>query len=244
MTIYIAICDNNVADRKHLERLLEREKDSRLKNDFDVLYIDSFGSEDALMQTPIKYDMFFIDVTEGAHNGMEIAKSLRQKGIIAPIVLCKSTVSYTSFVNSPKELIFIDKPLNAGQITHLVDVALDKSGKKIPLMEIRCQHETRFIKHTELIRAIKKEAFLTELSLSDGSFLKVNDSIDNLYLQCRQYDCFVRCKKDIVNVLHVEDCAKGYFKLTNGDIVPFSHFQRDYILRVLARNIHKLLDSE
>jgi hypothetical protein len=45
MTIYIAVCDNNIADRKQLERLLEREKDKRLMENYDVLYIDSFWSE-------------------------------------------------------------------------------------------------------------------------------------------------------------------------------------------------------
>ena len=95
MTIYVAICDNNIADRKQTERLLEREKDKRLHDCGDVLYIDSFGSEEALMATPIRYDIFFIDVTESSANGMDVAKRLRLKGIIAPIVLCQSTVSYT-----------------------------------------------------------------------------------------------------------------------------------------------------
>ncbi len=58
MTIYLAICDNNIADRKQLERLLEREKDRRLRENNDVLYIDSFGSEEALLATPVKYDIF------------------------------------------------------------------------------------------------------------------------------------------------------------------------------------------
>lgn len=240
MTIYLSICDNNVADRKHIERLLEREKDSRLKESTDVLYIDSFGSEDALMKTPVKYDMFLIDVTEGERNGMDIAKSLRQKGIVAPIVLCESSISYTSFVNAPKELIYVKKPLNAGQITHLVDVALDKARKKSPLIELRCQNETRFINHTEFVRATKKDECHTEISISDGTFITILDSVESLCAQCAQFDCFIKCKKDIVNVLHIDDCTPAGLKLSNGDIVKYGLFQKNQIIKVLGQNMKRL----
>ena len=49
MGTYIAVCDDNMADRKQMERLLGRESDIRL-NDTGVLYIDSYGSEDALLK--------------------------------------------------------------------------------------------------------------------------------------------------------------------------------------------------
>ena len=239
MTIYLAICDDNIADRKHLERLLEREKDTRLQNNYDVLYIDSFGSEEALMQTPIKYDMFFIDVTAQERNGMDVAKALRRKGIDAPIILCESTVSYTSFVNSPKEIIFIDKPLNAGQISHLVDVALDKSRRKIPLIELRCKNETKFINYTELIKARKKNDYLTEVSLSDGSFMEINDSLKSLERQCSSFECFIKCKNDLVNCLHIDEWADNGFKLSNGDFVKYRLFENNNIIRILCKNLKK-----
>ncbi len=240
MTVYIAICDNNIADRKQLERLLTREKDRRLAENYDVLYIDSFGSEEALMATPVKYDIFFIDITEGADNGMEIAKKLRGRGITAPIVLCESTISYTSYVNAPEELIFIEKPINKGQVSHLVDVALDWAGRKTPLVEIRCKNETRFIKHTELVRAIPSDKFSARLCLSDGEFLDMSESVDSLERQCRTYGCFIRCKKDLVNIYHIVHVTDRGFRLTNGDVVSYSLFQKNRILSTMAENMRFL----
>ncbi|MCR5831955.1 MAG: hypothetical protein K6G67_07450 [Lachnospiraceae bacterium] len=240
MTIYIAICDNNIADRKQLERLLEREKDRRLKENNDVLYIDSFGSEEALMSTPVKYDIFFIDITEGADNGMEIAKKLRQRGIIAPIVLCESTISYTSYVNAPEELIYIEKPINKGQVSHLVDVALDWCGRKIPLVEIKCQSETRFIRYDELIRAIPIDKFYARLCLTGGEFLDMTDSVDSLERQCDTYGCFIRCKKDLVNIYHIENATAKGFRLSNGDLVTYSVRQRGKIIKTMADNLRYL----
>ncbi|MCR5672762.1 MAG: hypothetical protein K6F87_03485 [Lachnospiraceae bacterium] len=240
MTIYIAICDNNIADRKALERLLEREKDKRLADNYDVLYIDSFGSEEALMATPVKYDIFFIDVTEGASNGMEIAKKLRLRGINAPIVLQESKISYTSYVNAPEEIIYIEKPINKGQVSHLVEVALDRAKRKMPLIEVRCQKDTRFIRYDELIRAIPLDSFYTRLCLTDGEFLEMTDSISSLFRQCESFGCFVRCKKDIVNIYHIESATDKGFRLTNGDIVNYSFSQKNRILKTMADNMRYL----
>ena len=237
MTIYLAICDNNIADRKQLERLLEREKDRRLKENYDVLYIDSFGSEDALMTTPVKYDIFFVDITEGSANGMEISKKLRQRGIIAPIVLCQSTINYSSYVNAPEDIIYIEKPINAGQISHLVDVALEWARRKVPLLEVRCQKETRFIKHDELIRAYPLDKFLTRLTLADGEYLDMAESISSLAVQCSGYGCFIKCRKDLVNVHHIESASGSGFRLSNGDIVSYSLLQKNAIIRVMADNM-------
>lgn len=237
MTVYLAICDNNIADRKQLERLLMREKDRRLADNYDVLYIDSFGSEDALMATPVKYDMFFIDVTEGAQTGMEIAKKLRQRGIDAPVVLCESTINYSSYVNAPENIIYIEKPVNKGQVSHLVDVSLEWARRKIPLVEARCQNETRFIKHTELIRAIPLDSFVTRLCLESGEYLDISDSVLALEKQLRSYGCFIKCRKDLVNVFHITASVGNGFRLSNGDTVTFSVFQRRNILSILADNI-------
>lgn len=237
MTIYLAICDNNIADRKQLERLLEREKDRRLSENYDVLYIDSFGSEDALMTTPVKYDIFFIDITEGADNGMEIAKKLRQRGINAPIVLCESTINYTSYVNAPEEIIFIEKPLSKGQVSHLVDVAMEWSKRKTPLLEIRCQKETRFIRHDELVRAYPLDKFLTRLCLSDGEYIEMTDSVTSLARQCDTFGCFIRCRKDIVNIRHIVSASGNGFRLSNGDTVSYSLLQKDDIIRTMALNM-------
>ncbi len=240
MTIYIAICDNNIADRKQLERLLSREKDARLAKNCDVLYIDSFGSEDALMSTPIKYDIFFIDMTEGGANGMEIAKKLRLRGVGAPIVLCQSTINYSSYVNAPEEIIYIEKPINAGQVSHLTDVALEWARKKPPLIEVRCQNTTRFIRHDELVMASPVEKFVTKLALSNGEYIDMADSISSLEKQCSSFGCFIKCRRYLVNIAHIRSAEDNGFILSNGDTVTYSVFQRKMIINTMAQNMKNL----
>ncbi len=240
MTVYLAICDTNIADRKQLERLLTREKDRRLAENGDVLYIESFGSEEALLATPVKYDMFFADLTDENTNGMDTAKKLRLSGITAPVVLCSSSVDYRSYGNTPDNIICIDKPVNAGQISHLVDVATQFSGSKIRPLEVRCQKETYFIKPEELIKAVPIDSFLTRLSLTDGRIIDMSDSIDSFYKQCRLHGCFIRCKKDIVNICHITSAAKNGFTLSNGDSVHYGILQKNEILGIMSQNMRFL----
>lgn len=240
MTIYIAICDDNIADRKHLERLLEREKDSRLHSNSDVLYIESFGSEEALMRTPVKYDIFFIDMCESTCNGFDIAKKLRKNGIGAPIVLCSKTIDYTSFVNTLSNIIFMNKTLNSGQISHCIDVASEWSKNKTPLLEIRGMQDTHFIKYTDLIRATQKSKFVTEIAISDGAIIEIADSIKSIELLCKPFNCFMNCGKSFINISHITSSDNDVFILSNGDKIFYSMFEYKYIIRKMANYISSI----
>lgn len=57
--MHIALCDDNVADRKQFERLTKRESDRRAARD-GILYVDSFGNAEALLHNPMQYDVFML----------------------------------------------------------------------------------------------------------------------------------------------------------------------------------------
>ena len=103
--MHIAICDDNIADRKQLERLLKRESDKRAAVS-GILYTDSFGNAEALLANPMQYDAFYIDVcqTEGV-SGSDIVSALTAKGVNAPIVMCCSHINYREYT-LPSNVIF------------------------------------------------------------------------------------------------------------------------------------------
>ena len=95
--MHIAICDDNVADRKQLERLLKRESDKRAQNS-GILYVDSYGHPESLLTKSMQYDAFFIDIckTEGL-TGIDVVTSLTGLGNAAPIILCSSLINYREY---------------------------------------------------------------------------------------------------------------------------------------------------
>ena len=104
--MHLAICDDHMADRKQMERLLGRESDRRL-NTTGVLYVDSFGSKESILVTPMIYDAIFMDMTEDGCDAMELSHMLRADGTDVPIVFCCDKVDYRKSKNLPDNALFL-----------------------------------------------------------------------------------------------------------------------------------------
>ena len=91
--MHIAVCDDNIADRKQMERLLARASNQQKKNGHEGYYVDLYGNIPSLMQYPQMYDVIFLDIVNGSQNGLDIALKLRADGIVCCIVLCSDRKS-------------------------------------------------------------------------------------------------------------------------------------------------------
>lgn len=231
MALYVAICDDNVADRKHFERLLGRENDERQKT-AGVIYIDSFGSREALMHTPVKYDLFLIDVTNGSCSGMELAKELRGMGISAPIVLYGILAKPAKTEDSDLDIICLPKPITKKQLSHILDIAVQKAKTKTPLIEIRGETETHFISHLNIVYACQEE-YQVKVLLKDNTSLYMLGSMNELEKLVLPYRCFIYCKDTLVNMHHITGLHGNAFSLTTKDTIPFGMFRRKELLQAL-----------
>ena len=115
----IAICDDNVADRKHIERLLLRESDKRADTP-NLLYVDSFGNKEQFLNSPLIYDMIIIDMPTTPTMVEEIIAQLMQRGSDAPIILYSSKIDYTTIPNLPDNVVHMKKPYMSDVIPELV----------------------------------------------------------------------------------------------------------------------------
>ena len=239
MALYIAVCDDNIADRKQFERLLNREKDERLNTDV-VLYIDAFGSEDALMKTPIKYDLFIIDVTNGTDTpttqtitGMDIAKKLRTLGITSPIVLCSSLIDYTAYGSPAEQITYLTNPVTKGQLSHIIDVALEKHKTREPLVEIRGEKDTYYVSRRDIVYA-KKKGLYVEVCLNDFRFVTMYGNLKKFLRLVPNPAAFGMCGTDcLVHFAHVNEVTKNAFVLDNKDVVHFYLWQKPLLTKAL-----------
>ena len=129
--MHIALCDDNVADRKQFERLVKRESDRRAATD-GTLFVDSFGNADSLLTNPMQYDVFYIDMCKTPNiTGADVVKSLKDKGVNAPIVMCCSNINYRE-QDFPENVIFLDKPIKADELSASIDHALKIMEQAVP----------------------------------------------------------------------------------------------------------------
>ena len=148
--MHIAVCDDNIADREHLERLLERASDRRIHTT-GVFRIDSYGNMDAVMSSPMLYDAFFIDITSGPVNGFQLVRKLIDAGVAAPIILCISTINYRVIIDAaiseaPADAVetsnhdvlrqklksqvqYLNKPIRVAQLDEMLDSIITKVSR-------------------------------------------------------------------------------------------------------------------
>lgn len=204
--MHIAVCDDNVADRKQLERLLKRESDKRAK-DTGVIYTTSFGNADVMLANPMQYNAFYIDVckTEGV-TGTDIVRELTAKGVNAPIVMCCSDTNYRE-CSFPPNVIFLDKPIKTSELSESIDHALSIMKQAVPLIELREDTVTHYVTEPDILYAVEVDRH-TMVTLKDGRKLNVIGSAMNLYEQVEHYPTFIApSTKTMINGRYIEKLA-------------------------------------
>lgn len=225
MALYIAVCDDNAADRKQIERLLERENTLQ-KSRGNSIYFDSYGNRDSLMKTPNRYNLFLITAAKDSElNGMAVANEIRQAGIDALIVMMCSADQTVDFSGSG--FITKVKPITASDISELVDLAKAHALSRTPLIEIRCKDTTLFVKPEEFIcAAAAKNAFGLEIYLTEGRKYMSTDTLGQFSLWLDPFKEIVKCGNSYVNRNHIHSLSAFHLTLSNGLRLPVNPLER------------------
>ena len=220
--MHIALCDDNVADRKQFERLIKRESDRRSSKD-GTLFVDSFGNCTSLLSNPMQYDVFYIDMckTPGT-TGIDVVNALTEKGVNAPIVMCCSDINYRE-QSFPENVIFLDKPINADELSTSIDHALEIKKQAVPLIEIRVEKETRYMTEPDILYAVEHGRML-DIFLQDGSIISILDSAQNLFSQLENFPVFFSPgTKVVLNGRYIEKLKFCKVTMRGGRTFRVSH---------------------
>lgn len=216
--MHIAICDENVADRKHLERLLGRESDKRAAQT-GILYTDSFGKSEPLLQTPLQYDLFFIDMPSAKELTYSIVESLIRQGVTAPIVLCSGEVNHAlldySFENYESQILFLDKPMTADKLIPVIDHTLSVKDMGPSFIELRVDNETIYAPFSDFLYAVANGSYVT-VTLKHKS-IRILSTPENFYSNISVFPevCYVSGNL-IINLLNLQKTDGLFVQMNNG----------------------------
>ena len=200
--MHVAVCDDNIADRKQTERLLGRESDRRAKIT-EGLFVDSYGNEQALLTKPMQYDIFYIDMCQDSQtHGQQIALKLIAAGVQAPIYMCCSKVDYRK-QNFPENVFFLDKPLRVEDLIASLDYAEKVKSEAVSRIELRDEKETFYVTEDMILYAVEKGNRMI-VTLTDGRTVKLVTNISNLFDQWKSFHSFLAPNgKTLVNARYV-----------------------------------------
>lgn len=213
--MHLAVCDDHIADRKQMERLLGRESDRRIPTT-GVLYVDSYGSQGSILATPMIYDAIFMDMTEDGCDAIQLANRLREKGTSIPIVFCCGKVNYRNAGHLPDNVLFLDKPISVAALTDMIDQLLVLTQNRVRKLEFRNRTETFYIKEEELLYATVHDDRQMLLHLSDGEERLTDMSLDNFCSDLSDCESYILLASHaILNMDYIENVS--FLKTTMKD---------------------------
>lgn len=238
--MHIAICDDNVADRKHLERLLGRESDKR-KGTANLLYVDSYGDRSALLNSnPGMYDLFFIDLVETPTLAEDTIKQLLALNVQAPIAMCSSKVNYKELTTLPENTFHIDKPYKLQDLQDILEKAQHIKDTKIPMLEMRSTEGTRYVTRDSIFYAYTTTQNIL-VTLIDGETFEIPGHPFEFFENLKPYKEFISFRQKItLNMKYIKKV--NFFSVTMNDdkVFPLSFSDKllfqQYYKRFLSIN--------
>ena len=236
--MHIAICDDNIADRKQLERLLKRESDKR-KSTSGLLYTDSYGDSAVLSKTPMQYDLFFIDMVTESPDGFAFATQLIESGVSAPIVLCSSKIDYLKQIDNlpscPVNLLHLQKPIKTTELSEIIEQALNMQSLRVPTIELRSETDTYYVTEDDIVYAIPKGRYV-HVFLADGKEIPLLTSMVNFYDQIAMYTHMVLLHEHaLFNIVHMKEYSLFKVVLQDGTTLKSSPFASKDIKNALLK---------
>ena len=207
--MHIAICDDNIADRKQTERLLRREAD-KMRTEGEMLYIDSYGSCEELAKTPMLYDGFLIDIrhTQGCDSALVI-KTLRDKGVTAPVcaIYMRETeeIPVAGTDKYPEDTLFMGKPVRPEALHEIIAKMRESQKDVVPGIELRNEFTTLYVAENEIIRA-EQNGLNTDVILTGDRVISVRgDAYTFFETITKGHACFIMPSlTSVLNLNHVD----------------------------------------
>lgn len=242
MAVFIAVLDDDPADRKQSERLLSRERDERAKNG-EIIYYDSYGSEEALLPYFMKYDLILIDVTATTRDGMMVAVDLLRKGADAKIVLYYDKIDYRARYGDEEGIAFIPKPLWQRDFSRLIDTASSVHASKSAKIELRNDKDTAYVRSEEIIYATYQGYYVAVALTENRSFHALTEM--SAFCSLLDPDEFmILSRNSVINMGHVVSKAGNSFKMSDGAVMRFGVFDKKAITKQYAEYAERKKNKE
>lgn len=215
MQITIALCDDDSEQIKNLRRLIGEWADCK---PFSVNISGYESGEQFLFEYPDSpCDLLLLDIEMNGINGMELARKLRSKGDILPIIFITGYSEYMSEGYDVEALHYLLKPVERDKLFAALDryAARQKHSTQIILNAA----EGAFRTSAESIAFIEAFGRKTAVHMSDKTVLDCNMSISEF----ENFSGFIHCHRSyIVNLEQVRTIEKTAVTLETGESVPLS----------------------
>ncbi len=225
--MYVAVIAENIADRKHMERLLDRVSDAIMDTSGN-LYIESFGDAGSIEPVVHRYSMFFLDFQTDMQAMKEIMDKLALCSVpLSKIIICRPEESTARLPQFTEGLLAVQKPLRMEQLIQIVLKIHEAELKaKVPTLEIRNEEQTSYIPISSIVYA-EEEGHQVHIHLTEGNGIFMLGTIADFAREVAFCGDFITYKKGFsYNKAFEENKSAGKITLSTGKIFSLSIFDK------------------
>lgn len=220
--ITIAICDDDSSQVRALRKMLTEWNSQTVIKEYSSAEQFLFSYPDA------ECDLLLLDIEMGDMNGMELAKALRAKGDMLPIVFITGFSEYMGDGYDVEALHYLLKPVDKEKLFRALDRYSHncRPGNRIILP--CCEGSVI----TSSKNIIYLEAFgkKTQVALNSGN--KITCSIGLSAVSEKLGDGFVSCHRSyIINLGYISSVSKNEITMDSGEKIPVSRRSYDSVNR-------------
>lgn len=230
MTYKIAVCDD--------EQIFVDDVVKKLKEQSEQCEISEYISGEELLNSPLEFDIIFLDIEMTGINGINAAFTLRERGFDGMIIFLTSHTEFMPDAFKVKAFRFLDKPLDSEKFREAFSEAKKEIMNTEHILLSDRSGKTVYLKLTNIVYL---EAY------GDGTYIygktgKVYDTDKPLRYWKEQIgsEHFYQIHKSfIVSYLYVSDISKdgqvamkGFkqpLDISRRNVVPFRNGFFDYI---------------
>ena len=238
--MHIAICTENAASRKHLERLLNREGNLFTKE--EPIYVDSYGNLTALFAQPLLYDLYLLEAaSQTAYSeSITLVKSVRERFLHANIAVLLQPDLSDDFLSSISDLgesvSLLTVPVNHDSLQALIHQFIEQKKQAEPVFEIRGRLNTIYIHSDEFAFGQDHGKRQSLVTLQDGRQIDFFDSLKNLTGTMNNHpSLFAVGTHYLVNTRYIKSCHLFSLTMQNGVKIPASLLETRYIRKLMSK---------
>lgn len=225
--IKVAICDDEMAQRRQLQFIIEKSRPGTEINLFE-------SGEDFLNAfRPGVYDLIFMDILMPGMGGIDATSKIRSVDASVPIVFATSSKDHAMEGYKNRVIRYLMKPFDPVEVGEVLQLAAQMKGAQGGVSVRISGKDMTF--SFEKICYVEQSSHTLYMHMANGATLQLTGKLDDIEAQTPD-DSFMRCHQSyLVNLAHVKGIDKELqvFQMKDGDVV---HIRRESL-----KNANKML---
>lgn len=236
----MALCDDNINDLNTIKGFIN---EFSMEKQLDIM-LDTFTCSKELLNSPIHYNVFILDIMLGTENGIKIGQQLRIKNKTSFIIYITNYRQYQGIAqNAIHSFAFLQKPISKANIYEQLTDVLSYNP------DVSSNNFYRFFTYEEgLIELNIDDIYFFEYIkkryvkiVTKNKFYHFNQKINVLSGMMACYDFCMPHQSFVVNLKYVKDVKHYELLMVDGTKIPLSQKRAVLFKDALNNYLKKML---